>query len=188
MRDGHSPRVRRLPAYAHFMANRFLIAGVVAIVLLVVVGAFLPSEYSVSRSIVIDAKPSAIHELVGDLKRWPEWGPWLDADDSIEVTLGKNTTGVGAERTWTSHRGDGRIVLTESASETGITYDMTFGSGISKSWIRYQPEGDSTRVTWQVDGTADTPVVGGYVVLMMDGAIGAQYEMGLAKLKKVVEG
>ena len=51
-------------------------SGLITIGLFVIVGAFLPQDYSVSRSIVIDAQPSAIHGYVGDLKRWPKWGPW----------------------------------------------------------------------------------------------------------------
>ncbi|MEE8105983.1 MAG: SRPBCC family protein [Planctomycetota bacterium] len=170
------------------MANRFLIASLIAVALLVLVGVFLSQDYTVTRSIVIDAAPSAIHEYVGDLKRWPEWGPWQEVDPSMEVNLGKKTTGVGAERNWTSDRGAGKVVFTESAKETGIVYDMTFGEGKSKSSIRYEREEQSTRVTWQVDGVADMPVFGGYAALLMDEAIGEQFEKGLEKLKQVVEG
>ena len=169
------------------MAKKFLTTSIVAIALLAIVGAFLSQDYSVYRTIVIDAKPSAIHKYVGDLKRWPEWGPWKDVDPSIKVTLGKKTSGVGAERSWTSDRGEGKLVFTESSKKTGIAYDMTFGDGTSESSIRYEIEGKSTRVTWNVVGVADIPVLGGYYALWIDGAIGDQFDKGLAKLKRVVE-
>ena len=118
------------------MMKKILIGLVVIIVILVVVGFLLPTEYEVNRYIVIDAKPSKIHDLVGDLKRWEDWMTWKDEDPSIEITFGKKTTGVGARQTWTGKEGVGEIVFTSSDSKRGVEYDMSFQQGGTRARVR----------------------------------------------------
>ena len=47
----------------------------VLILVVVVVGLFLPRDYEVSRSIVIQASREAVHARVGELRAWPNWSP-----------------------------------------------------------------------------------------------------------------
>jgi len=171
------------------MMKKILIGLVVIIVILVVVGFLLPTEYEVSRYIVIDAKPSKIHDLVGDLKRWEDWMTWKDEDPSIEITFGKKTTGVGARQTWTGKDGVGEIVFTSSDSKRGVEYDMSFEQGRYKSLgsILYEEMGKSTRVTWAMKGDWPVPVVGGYMVLMFTPMIGESFEESLENLKGRIE-
>ena len=171
------------------MMKKILIGLVVIIVILVVVGFLLPTEYEVNRYIVIDAKPSKIHDLVGDLKRWEDWMTWKDEDPSIEITFGKKTTGVGARQTWTGKEGVGEIVFTSSDSKRGVEYDMSFEQGryTSLGSILYEEMGKSTRVTWAMKGDWPVPVVGGYMVLLFTPMIGESFEKSLSNLKSRVE-
>jgi hypothetical protein len=171
------------------MMKKILIGLVVIIVILVVVGFLLPTEYEVNRYIVIDAKPSKIHDLVGDLKRWEDWMTWKDEDPSIEITFGKKTTGVGARQTWTGKEGVGEIVFTSSDSKRGVEYDMSFEQGryTSLGSILYEEMGKSTRVTWSMKGDWPVPVVGGYMVLMFTPMIGKSFEESLGNLKSLIE-
>jgi len=171
------------------MMKKILIGLVVIIVILVVVGFLLPTEYEVNRYIVIDAKPSKIHDLVGDLKRWEDWMTWKDEDPSIEITFGKKTTGVGARQTWTGKEGVGEIVFTSSDSKRGVEYDMSFEQGryTSLGSILYEEMGKSTRVTWTMKGDWPMPVVGGYMVLIFTPMIGKSFEESLGNLKSRIE-
>ncbi|MHC4955084.1 MAG: SRPBCC family protein [Planctomycetota bacterium] len=175
---------------------------IVLIVLLVLVllfaavfvigGMMLDKNYSLERSMVIDAPPQAIHALVGDLARWEEWTPWKDADESVKVTLGEKTTGVGASQTWTSKDGDGELTFTKWDPMTGVEYDMAFiseGSKLpSKGSVTYEVIEGGTRVTWAMEGTMDMAVVGGYFATMMDPAVGPMFETGLQNLRDKCEG
>ena len=171
------------------MFKKLLIGLVVLVVILVAVGFFLPSSYEVKRSVVIDAKPSAVHKYVGNLEKWGEWEPWTEGDPTIETTLGKKTSGVGASQTWTGKEGDGKLTFTASDSDKGIEYDMEFDGGKwkSKGAMRYEAVEKKTTVTWEMTGTVELPVIGGYMALMMDGWTGPYFEKGLAKLKAKVE-
>jgi uncharacterized protein YndB with AHSA1/START domain len=164
------------------------------LLLLVLVGLFLPTTYDISRSITIDAPAARVHEWVGDLARWPEWTPWAEHDPTLQVTNGPQTTGIGAQQSWTGAEGGGKLTFTRCSPTEGIAYDMAFiheGEDLpSKSAMLYREEGGATTVTWTLQGDgADflPPVVGGWMNLFMKGAINAEFDKGLAKLKQVVE-
>ena len=87
---------------------------IVLIVVLVVVGLFLPTSYTVERSIVIDAQPAQIHKYVGDLNQWNTWEPWTEEDPTIVVSKGEKTQGVGASQSWVGESGDGAFTFTRN--------------------------------------------------------------------------
>ena len=164
---------------------------VVIIVVVVVVGLFLPTSYTVERSIVIDAPPAQIHEYVGDLNKWDAWEPWKEEDPSIVVTHGEKTKGVGASQSWVGNSGDGALTFTKDSAVEGIEYDLVFDDGtyVCQSAMKYDPlEDGETRVTWTMAGDMDAPVVGGYFALMMDSMVGKMFDQGCANLKNTVEG
>ena len=43
----------------------------------------MPS-FSQTRSIVVDADPSAIRPLIDDFHRWVEWSPWEGLDPELK--------------------------------------------------------------------------------------------------------
>lgn len=90
----------------------------------IVVGFFLSNEFRVERSLVMQASPDAVYELVGDLEKWPIWGPWKDADEALKVTLGEQTQGVGASQSWVGTDGGGRLVFTAADPLEGVTFDL----------------------------------------------------------------
>ena len=92
---------------------------VILIVIVVVVGLFLPTSYTVERSIVIDAGPSQIHKYVGDLNNWNSWEPWSEGDPSLIITHGEKTKGVGASQSWVGNNGDGALTFTKDSPAEG---------------------------------------------------------------------
>ena len=92
-----------------------------------VVGRCLPSGYSFERSIVINAPSVKLHRYVDDLKEWHKWQPWPEEDPTIAVTFGDKTVGVGANQTWTSRGGPGKLTYTSSSPEKGVEFEISFG-------------------------------------------------------------
>ena len=105
---------------------RIGIGIIAATVLAAVIGLFLPSTFEIEKSVVIKAAPERIHQFTGDLDRWPEWTPWLKEDPDLVVTVGDQTTGVGATQAWTGGSSDGELTFTRCDPGWGISYDMTF--------------------------------------------------------------
>ncbi len=164
---------------------------IVIIVVVVVVGLFLPTSYTVERSIVIDAPPEQIHKYVGDLKNWDTWEPWKAEDPTLIVTHGEKTKGIGATQSWVGDSGDGALTITRDTPTEGIQYDLLFDGGtyVCQGAIIYDPlEDGETRVTWTMSGDMGAPVIGGYFAIMMDSMVGEMFDKGLSNLKNSVEG
>ena len=167
--------------------KKFLVVLLILLIVIAAVGFLLPRSYNVAESVVIDVKPSKVHDLVGDLKRWDEWTPWKEEDPSIQVTFGPETKGVGASQSWTGKDGAGKLTFTASDPDQGVEFDLNFDGKPAKGAIRYERVGDGTKVTWSLQGDADVPVVGGYLALAMPRLAGPMFEKGLAKLKSQSE-
>lgn len=158
------------------------------VVVVVGVGAFLPKDFAVERSIEIDAAPEVVFDEVNSLRKWDAWSPWIARDPSIVNTYSGPEAGVGATVTWTSEKsGDGTQTVTLSERPTRIETALDFGDmGQPHAYWTFEPSGEGARVTWGLNGTTSGPL-GGYFAKMMDGWVGADYEDGLARLKQVVE-
>lgn len=155
----------------------------------IVVGFFLPKTFVVEREIAIAAPRERVFALIGDLENWPEWGPWKDADASLEVTLGEKTSGVGASQRWVAKDGDGRLVFTAADPERGIEFDLFFNQDafVNTSSILYEESDGELLVTWTMTGSVPVPVMGGYLAKMMPGMVGPMFDQGLEKLKAAAE-
>lgn len=169
--------------------KRLAIVFVVLIAVFVVVGLLLPAEYEVERSVLIEADNEAIHTLVGDLRQWPEWTPWLDMDPTIETTFGEITTGVGAHQSWSGKSGGGKLTFTECDLETGIVYDMTFDEDSYESVgrIEYASAAGGVEVRWTMTGEIGMNPVSRYFGALMDMMVGPMFDKGLKNLKSVAE-
>ena len=167
-----------------------LVKILIVLAIVFVIGGFvLPSNYSVSRSILINGDKGLIHEYVGNLDKWPEWTPWEKADTSIIITPGDASSGMGASQSWTGNSSSGSLVFTET-NEDGIKYDITFDNNDkAKAEIRYRELGGMTEVTWTMKGSMDnTLILGPYIAMSMDILTGRMFQQGLEDLKKVIEG
>ena len=172
-----------------FIKN-FLLAVLIVLIIVVVVGLFLPSSYTVERSITIDADTQQVHEYVGDLEKWDDWTPWKEEDPSIVVTRGDKTSGVGASQYWVGDSGDGALTIIKDSPEEGIEYELMFEGGkyVSQSEMKYEELQDGkTKVIWVMKGDLESPVIGGYFALLMDSMVGEMFDKGLKNLKTKVE-
>lgn len=158
------------------------------VVLVLGVGAFLPKDFRVERSIDIDAAPEVVFDQVNALRNWEAWSPWIARDLSIQNQFEGPEAGVGAKVIWTSEKsGNGSQTITRSERPTRIETKLDFGEmGQPNADWTFEASDVGVRVTWGLSGTSAGPL-GGYFAKMMDGWVGADYEDGLARLKGVAE-
>jgi uncharacterized protein YndB with AHSA1/START domain len=151
----------------------------------------LPGEAEVEREIEIAAPPGKVFAIAGDLRRVPEWSPWVDIDPATAFTFdGPEQGGVGQTMRWASNNplvGNGTQRVTAHVPNEAVSTAADYGEfGNSTSTMRFLPADGGTRVTWQF--RADLPgVIDRWAGLMMDGTVGAEYEKGLARLKSLAE-
>lgn len=162
--------------------------GLAALVV-VVVGLVLPQEYSITRTVVIEASPGQVHELVGDLNNWPRWIPWLTGDPSTVATFDDQTTGKGAHFFWQTDSGGGELTFTRSQADWGVAFDMVLGKQkrLSACSLLYRPIQQGTEVTWQMQGDNGLDILDRYFSLLLNPLMGPMLDDGLSQLKELVE-
>ena len=166
---------------------------VVAVAALLVYAATRPDSFRVQRTVSIKAPPERIFALIDDFRQWRAWSPYEEMDPAMERTLSGAASGKGAVYAWRSagKPGEGRMEITDSASPSRITISLEFFKPFAARNVaefHLVPEGESTRVTWNMHGPS--PFVAKLMGLFfsLDRMIGRDFEAGLAKLKAAAEG
>jgi uncharacterized protein YndB with AHSA1/START domain len=174
------------------------IALVVVLLLVVVVGAVLayaatkPDVFHVQRSASVKAPPDKIFPLINDFRSWASWSPYEHKDPAMKKTYSGAATGKGAIYEWDGDKnvGSGRIEIADTTppSRLAIKLDMIKPFAASnRVEFTLQPQGDTTNVTWTMNG--HTPYLAKimHVFLDMDRMVGQDFETGLANLKALAE-
>lgn len=170
--------------------KKLLSTLLLVIIILGVIGYFLPTNFLIIKTTTISSTPEHIHEYVGDLSTWQEWTVWKGDDPEIEITVSEKTKGIGANQSWKDKHGGGSLTFTYWSPEKGIEYDLFFQGGKykSKSAIQYDSASTTrTRVKWTLEGNMDVPVIGGYFALFIQYSIGKMFKENLTQLKSTVE-
>lgn len=165
---------------------------VVSLISVLAYAATKPDSFRVARSASIEAPPETVFALINDFHSWGAWSPYEKLDPEMTRRIGDPSGGEGATYEWDGNGnvGAGRMQITEStpASAVALTLDMSRPFECH-NLVRFtlEPEGESTRVTWAMEGS--NHYVGKIIQVFcsMDAMVGSQFEEGLASLKKVAE-
>jgi uncharacterized protein YndB with AHSA1/START domain len=170
-----------------------LFAGIgVVVALILIYAAFKPGDFSVQRSIAIQAPPEKIFPLINDFHQWPSWSPWEKLDPDMKRTLSGPPSGPGSIYEWegNSKAGKGRMEITDSAPSSKVGVKLDFTKPMESSNVvafTLQPNGSSTTVTWTMSGPLTYPGKVISVFMSMDKLIGNDFETGLANMKAAAE-
>jgi carbon monoxide dehydrogenase subunit G len=177
------------------MIKTIAIAGVIVVVLLaalLIFAATKPDTFRVQRAASIKAPPEKVFALINDYRNWNAWSPWEKKDPAMKRTFGAATSGKGAVYAWEGNKdvGQGRMEIAESVSPSRIKINLDFikpfeGHNIVE--FKLEPKGDTTNVTWDMQGPMHyiSKVVS--IFCNMDSMIGKDFEAGLANLKSAAE-
>ena len=151
-----------------------------------------PKEIQASRSIEIDAPANAIYQNVSDFKNWKEWMPWFKKDPAMVLTYGDQTTGIGGNYAWSSEtQGKGNMKIIEAEPGKSMKTEIEFdGMGTSYGSWKFEPiEDGKVKTTWGMNAPDEVNFfMRGMLQLMgMQKQMDADFDMGLASLKEVVE-
>lgn len=169
-----------------------LILGVFLLTSVMAAVAFaLPKDIAVQRSAVIDAPESDVFPYLNNLRKFNQWSPWAERDPETRYEFSGPNEGKGAKMAWTSdHRdvGSGTQEIVESVPNKLVRVELDFGGkGTATATYELSPAGAGTKVTWGFETDVGNNPLSRWAGLLFDRWIGADYETGLARLKKVVE-
>ena len=169
-----------------------VLAIVVTIVVLLLIGLFLPGggHGHVERSIIIERPPSHVFDVLNSFKRFNEWSPWAKKDPAASYTFSGPELGQGASMTYAANQevGSGQFEIIESTPTSivkmiqrvtgGRTGTVTFDIGTTDLGVK---------VTWKYDvelgGNPIERIKGKY----LDSTLGGDYQYGLMRLKALIE-
>jgi len=174
------------------MFKKILGALAAIAVLILVVAAFQPADFAVSRSVSINAAPAKVFAQVNDLKKWGAWDPWAKLDPAMKVTFEGPATGVGASYGWVGNNqvGAGKMTITESKPSEKVALRLDFEKPMKDTCaaeFSFKPEGKGTNVSWTMTGKKQYPAKVMCLFMSMDKMVGGTFEKGLADLKALSE-
>lgn len=167
------------------MLRRLFAILLAIVIVVVVVGFFLPRQVTIERSLVIDQPAEVIFEVMQDLRHFEFWSPWHAANPDAGYRLEGPTAGPGATLVWSDDGGSGagRLWIVATDPPRRIDLNMELAESELDSWFQIEPEGLGQRVSWGMRmevGTFD--LTGRYVGLMLPGLVGRSYSDGLERL------
>ena len=181
---------------------------VVALLLAVVLGvaALKPKTMKLQRSMVIHAPAEKIFALLDDFHHWPAWAPGDKDDPTIQRTYGGAASGVGAASDWQGRgsTGAGHMIITGAAPPCRLIVTVDFARPFVAHNINTftletvapepgapaagaPPSGESTKVTWDFEGSSVFMLRVMSIFMNMDHFMGQHFEQGLQSLKIATE-
>ena len=169
------------------MLTKIGIAVGVVVVGLAAYIASRPSEFRISRTRTLAARPEVVHAYVNDFHRWPEWSPWERLDPDLKREYSGAASGPGAIYSWSGNRevGEGRMMITDSRPPQAITIRLEFlkpWKATNTTQFDFTPSGTGTGVTWTMSGYNNFAAKAFGLFMNMDRLVGSSFEKGLANL------
>lgn len=170
----------------------FILAFMALIIVLGVVGIFLPDTQRVERQITISTSAADVFPYINDLHKFNEWSPWAELDPKAQYTFSGPQSGVGAKMEWLSeHRkiANGSIEVLESEHNKLVKSRLEFGmSGPALSSFNLQETDGGTQLRWRYDAYFENSVSRYFGLLLdLDKWIGSDYDKGLSNIKNLIE-
>jgi hypothetical protein len=171
---------------------------IAAIAVLVIIGAvlalaaFRPDSFRVQRATSIKAPPEKIFPLVNDFQRWGTWSPWEKKDPNMKRSFGGAAQGRGSTYAWEGdgNVGQGRMEITEASAPSTVRIKLDFTKPFeAHNLVEFTmlPKGESTEVTWNMQGPVPYLAKIVHLFINMDRMVGQDFEAGLANLKAAAE-
>jgi hypothetical protein len=146
--------------------------------------------FEIKASIVIEATPAKVHEVMNDLARLDDWNPFMGMDKTVVSKISEKSFGPGAVCDYEGKRiGKGRMEIISSGPDL-IRFKMTFfnkKTEYADAEYRIVPEFEGTRVTWVMSGERGGKLRLISMVLNLDKMMTKNFQDGLKVLKAVIE-
>ncbi|MFK7885872.1 MAG: SRPBCC family protein [Gammaproteobacteria bacterium] len=171
---------------------RKLFFGLIVLILLMgVVGVFLPSTAQVERSTTIAAPVDVVYAVVSDFDHFNRWSPWYTLDPDAEHIITGTAGTVGSRYEWRSEKpeiGSGSQTITALERPHSVVMRLDFdGETPAESFFKLKASGTSTEVIWGFETDLGSNPYMHYMSLLMDVFLGPAYEDGISRLKTYVE-
>jgi len=169
----------------------YIIAVIIAVFIVLV--AFAPKKYNMSRNIVIQKPRPEVYQYLKLMKNQDHWSPWKKRDPDMKQTFTGEDGTIGFTTHWDSdHKqvGSGEQEILKLEENRKVESALRFlkpWKSESTGYFDLEDADGGTKVTWGFYGTNKIPFNVMMLFYNMDKAVGKDFEEGLTDLKKVLE-
>lgn len=169
------------------MKKVFISFGILVLIILVI-PVFLPSKFSMTRSIEIQAPLTVVFTKLTDLNEYVKWNPFPEGDPTNTTNI--SGTGVGSFLVWKGEKtGEGKMTISNIEQDQKISIKMEFfkpmpGEGMVY-WTTRTTSDSKTEMSWIFE--QDLTYFNRYFGLMMESMMGKHFEKGLINYKNLIE-
>ena len=176
------------------MIPALIIVGIIVLLVAGLLGfaATKPDKFRVQRSATMKAPPEKIFPLINDFHKWGSWSPWEKLDLEMKKTHSGAASGKGAIYEWEGNKkvGQGRMEIMEESPPSKLAIKLDFIKPFqanNTAEFALDRQGDSTNVTWTMDGSQPFMFKVMGVFTNLDNMLGKDFEAGLASIKGIAE-
>ena len=173
------------------MRKKIGLALVAAIALAAVIVAAQPSAFAIERSVSIEAPASLIYGHIASVRAMDVWSPWSKMDPQLQTVYDGPESGVGARSSWEGPKmGKGRVTVTAAAADREVEMKLEMlapMAATNRVLFTLSPRGETTAVTWRMEGTNGFVGKAMALVMNMETMVGDEFARGLGSLKTLVE-
>ncbi len=174
------------------MAKKILSSLAILIAILLGLTALLPSDYTITRQVRVQAPRDVVFSKIDDYTKWKAWSPWYEREPDAKVMFSGTPGQPGYAMQWQGKEiGEGSLILRSVEAPSRMESELQFVSPkmspATDQWSLVAVTDQETLVTWTNHGNLAWPldrVVG----LFLNRMLGGEMERGLAKLKLISEG
>ena len=173
------------------MIRKIAIAIAALAAVLVAVIALQPGTFAIERATEISAPPDVVFAHLDSPTAMDVWSPWVKMDPQQTLTHEGPERGVGAAESWEGPKaGAGRLEITAVKPNEEVEMRLDFRKPMqatNRALFTVTPAGETTRVTWRMEGENNFVGKAASLVMNMDRMVGGTFELGLAELKTLAE-
>lgn len=161
--------------------------GAVLLTLVLLIGFFLPTQWSVSAEVRIEVSSDALLPYLDSPEGWARWTAWPDSG----LTRSGPERGTGASISWEDRElGAGSFTIGEVA-ETSVFYSVVVDGAANtlmttNGTIELEPLGSATLIRWTESGDLGRNPLMGFWGLTMESAQARELQKSLDQLAELV--
>lgn len=173
------------------MKKFFRAVGYLMLLLVVVaIGliAFAPRQYTLERTVTINAPHTTVFSHMSHFQQWPSWTAWAAMDPTQKISFTGTDGTPGSTYHWVGEEvGEGQMTNT-AVTTNSMNYNLDFIKPFeahNQGWVKAEPAGSGTKATMGMIMMSPRPW--NAVGWMFKGSVGDDFEKSLNKLKAGVE-
>jgi hypothetical protein len=163
----------------------YFLFGIIAVLVVMLVGSFMPKKVTVEEKIIIQATPETIFVQVSDFRNFVKWSPWSEKDLEMKHFFSGEKQTIGSRYSWEGNRkvGKGYMEITALTPNKKVEMDLNFGpQGVAKCGFIIEPHSDSTELTWYFNSDMGKNPFFRLMAKMMDKFIRTDFRKGLINI------